>query len=124
VVAADLVYMPYGGKYAPGGFSSRPRDLPVDGGLVSLARKVRRDKNWQNRIRAPHGGTLPSWDQYPVAYPPDSVVAPVASIEAVLADPDSELEQLIAARYGDTCVVEMEGYGAMYAANRERNRFC
>ena len=38
----------------------------------------------------------------------------------MLDDPDSELEALIANGYGDTCVVEMEGYGAVFAAAQER----
>ena len=36
-----------------------------------------------------------------------------------MADPESELEALIADGYDDTCVVEMEGYGAVYAASHE-----
>ena len=51
---------------------------------------------------------------------PTGIVAPIVSIEAVLDDPESELEAQIAEHYGDACVVEMEGYGAVHAASRER----
>ncbi len=81
---------------------------------------MRRDGAWPARIRAPHKGTLPTEGAYPFALPPIGHVAPIASTEAVLDDPDSELEALIADGYGDTCVVEMEGYGAVFAASQER----
>src|SRR5690606_448853 len=83
-------------------------------------RKIRRDKLWCSRIRPPLGGDLPAKEVYPTKFPPDSLVAPIVSVEAVLADRTSELEALIAREYGDACVVEMEGYGAVYAASQER----
>ena len=42
------------------------------------------------------------------------------STEAVSADKASELESLIAIHYGDACIVEMEGFGSLFAAARER----
>ena len=120
VVASDNVYMPYGGKYAEGARSSRPRTFPVDRRLINIARKVCRDKEWPLRIRDREGGILPQPDNYPTNFPPIGLVAPVASVEAVLADRESELEALIADVCGDACVVEMEGYGAVYAASQER----
>jgi hypothetical protein len=51
VVAAELVYMPYGGKYDAHGFSARPRDLPANPKLLGVARNVRRDGLWTQRIR-------------------------------------------------------------------------
>ena len=120
VVASNHVYMPYGGKYAEGALSNRPRTFQVDPRLVQIAMKVCRDKIWTTRIRGPEGGNLPSHDACRMDFPPIGLVAPIASLEAVLADPDSELAGLIAEGYGDTCVVEMEGYGAVYAASRER----
>lgn len=120
VVAADHVYMPYGGKYGENGFSARPREFPADPQLLEVARKVRRDKVWVGRIRAPADGNLPPTDEYPVDFPPLGHIAPAISTESVLANKDSDLEKLIAEHYGDACVVEMEGYGAMNAAIRER----
>jgi len=112
--------MPYSAKYGEKGRSGRPRTFQVDGKLVGIAKKVRRDRTWSSRIRDPHGGKLPPFDAYPVGCPPIGLVAPIVSVEAVLADPGSELEALIADGYGDSHVVEMEGYGAIYAASQER----
>jgi nucleoside phosphorylase len=120
VVASEYVYMPYSAKYDEKGRSSRPRTFQVDGRLIGIAKKVRRDNTWPSRIRAPNGGTLPPLNVYPVNFPPIGLVAPICSVEAVMADPGSDLEALIADEYGDTCVVEMEGYGAVYAASQER----
>lgn len=120
VVASDKVYMPYSGKAGKTGFTNRPVSYPVGRRLIGIAKKVRLDGAWPNRIRPPAGGTLPALEVYPVAYPPGGIVAPIASIEAVLDNPDSELEALLAQGYSDTCVVEMEGYGAVYAASAEQ----
>ena len=112
--------MPYSGKYTEGGRSNRPRTFQVDQRLVQIAKKVSRDKEWPTRIRDPEGGSLPPPEAYPMDSPPIGLVAPVASLEAVLADPESELAELISEGYDDACVVEMEGYGAVYAASQER----
>lgn len=120
VVVSDQVYMPYSAKFSHGERRGRPRTLPVDGRLIEIAKKVRRDKLWPTRIRDPNDGELPAADAYPTKLPPLGLVAPIASVEAVLADPESELEALLADSFDDTCVVEMEGYGAVYAATRER----
>jgi nucleoside phosphorylase len=120
VVASDKLYWPYGGKAGTGGFSHRPAAYPPDLRLVGIAKKIRREDDWLTRIRPPRGGALPAFDAYPVGYPPLGLVAPIASIEAVLDDPKSELEAMLAHGYGDTHVVEMEGYGAVYAAFAER----
>jgi nucleoside phosphorylase len=53
VVAADHVYMPYGGKYGENGFSARPREFAADPQLLEVARKVRRDKNGSNGFATP-----------------------------------------------------------------------
>ncbi|WP_354081705.1 hypothetical protein [Constrictibacter sp. MBR-5] len=120
VVASEKLYWPYGGKAGAGGFSHRPAAYPPDLRLVGIAKKIRREDDWLTRIRPPRGGTLPAFDAYPVGYPPLGLVAPIASIEAILDNPKSELEALLAHGYGDTHVVEMEGYGAVYAAFAER----
>src|SRR5690606_20486632 len=91
-----------------------------DARLVGIARKVRSDEEWPSRIIPARGGSLPAFDAYPVDYPPTGLVAPIASIEAVLDSPKSELEALLAKGYSDTHVVEMEGYGAVYAASAEQ----
>lgn len=120
VVASDHVYMPYGGKDTDRGRMSRPREFQVDQRLVGLARKIRRDKEWPSRVRAPFDGALPAPEAYPFEMPPVGHVAPIASVEAVVAGRKSALEAMLARDYNDTCVVEMEGYGAVYAAASER----
>jgi nucleoside phosphorylase len=120
VVAADHVYMPYSGKYGENGFSARPREIAPDPRLLEIARKVRRDKKWVARIRDPADGKLPPFDDYPVDFPPLGHIAPAVSTEAVLANKESDLAKFIAEHYSDACIVEMEGYGAIFAAGRER----
>jgi nucleoside phosphorylase len=56
VVAADHVYMPYGGKIEGTGVVGRPREYPADADLLDSARKVRRDGSWHDRIKPPEGG--------------------------------------------------------------------
>jgi nucleoside phosphorylase len=119
VVAADHVYMPYGGKYIEGGFSGRPREFAAHPRLLSVARKVRRDKAWIARIRNPADDALPPQDAYPVAFPPLGHIAPAVSTESVVADTAGDLAQMITNSFGDACIVEMEGYGAIYAASQE-----
>jgi len=119
VVAASLVYSPYGGKYDAKGFSARPREFHAHGRLLEVARKVRRDKAWIERIKALADRPLPDVAAYPCNFPPIAEVAPAVSTEAVSASKESDLENLIAEHYGDACIVEMEGYGSLFAAARE-----
>jgi nucleoside phosphorylase len=121
VVVSSLIYYPYGGKYDnEKGFSSRPREMNIDNRLAGLAKKVKRDGIWPDRIRDPLNAKLATGEVYPQPYPPGSVIGPVASIESVSADEKSELEALLTKYYGDAQAVEMEGYGAVFAASQER----
>jgi nucleoside phosphorylase len=119
VVVADHIYMPYGAKYDQNGFSARPREFPAHPHLLGVARKVRRDRSWIERIKNPVDVKLAPVDAYPVAFPPLGHIAPAVSTEAVLANTENDLANLIANYYGDACIVEMEGYGAIYAASQE-----
>jgi nucleoside phosphorylase len=112
--------MPYGGKYDENGFSTRPREFAADSHLLGVARKVRRDRIWIERIKNPPGTKPLPIDRYPVAFPPLGHIAPAVSTEAVVANTESDLANLIATSYGDACIVEMEGYGAIYAASQEQ----
>jgi nucleoside phosphorylase len=120
VVASSYLYFPYSGKYSPAGFSSRPHSLQVDARLVGLARKVQRDEDWPSRIVPPRNGNLPNATEYPKPFPPAALIAPIVSVEAVSAYENSELEYQINQHYGDAHALEMEGYGAVFAANLER----
>ena len=122
VVASDRVHSVRGAKHAPDVVSSRPKTIPADVDLVEIAKKVARDRVWPTRVRDPRNGELPPRgdETYPGQWPPVALVAPIGSSEEILADADSPLAAWLAERYGDACVVEMEGYGAMFAASRER----
>jgi nucleoside phosphorylase len=120
VIAASHVYNPYSGKYAKGEFSSRPRELRIDHRLVQLARKVSRDEDWHSRIRPMlNGPVLPPSNDCPQPFPPGSFVAPIVAVEAVVADPESDLACIIDEHGSDAHAVEMEGYGAVFAADME-----
>jgi nucleoside phosphorylase len=124
VVASRVVYYAHSGKHDPEhGFAYRPRTFPIVPHLVSLASKIERDRKWSARVRAPLHTELPGTDKYPQPFPPSALVAPIISVEAVSADPDSELEAQIAIHNGDAVAVEMEGYGAAHAAYQEQTPF-
>ena len=122
VVASERVHLVRSAKHGDEGVSTRPKAEEADPDLVQIARKVERDGVWPVRVREPRRGRLPAPDGegYPGGWPPRALVAPVGSSDEVLADEESELANWLRERYGDACVVEMEGYGAMYAASRER----
>lgn len=119
VVAASYLYWPYSGKEAKSGFSARPHSIPVSPALVHLAKKVARDGDWATRVRAPSKFGKPGSPEYPVAFPPRAVTAPIVSVEAVVANSKAQLERRITENYGDATGLEMEGYGAVFAAQRE-----
>lgn len=120
VIVSNRIYSPYSGKYGEDGFSARPRTLEVDNRLVQVAYKVERDGEWQGRIRAPLKGVLPPANDYPQPFPPGACIASIVSVEAVSAALESDLEHQIARFCGDAYAVEMEGYGTVFAADRER----
>lgn len=124
VVASTYIYYPYSGKYNENQtYSARPHPKEADQDLIALARKVERDGEWPGRVKPPRLSVLPDEAHYPQPFPPTAVVGPIASIEAVSADPKSNLEELISNGYGDAIAIEMEGYGAAHAAYRERTPF-
>ncbi len=119
VVASSEIYYPYSGKYEGGEFNARTAGFPADQVLVQLATKVERDGEWMDRIRPALRGSLPSAEDYPKPRPPGAVIAPIVSVEAVSADATSQLEVQISKHCGDAQAVEMEGYGALFAARLE-----
>ena len=116
VVASELVYWPYVGKYDEEGFSGRPRTVSTEKPVLEIAAKVQRDRTWQSRILGDDGETQAEPYDHEIEFPPRGIVAPSVSVEAVQADRGSSLEEMIRERYGDAHVVEMEGYGAYIAA--------
>jgi nucleoside phosphorylase len=119
VVISDRVYLASVGKYKDGSFYARPRELVSDARLVGMSRKVARDEKWHERLKPPYGGITPSQEQYPKPFPPIAKIAAIISTEAVSADDKSVLEQQITSTYQDATALEMEGYGAIYAASNE-----
>ncbi len=119
VVAAEHVYWPYVGKYKEGEFQGRPRDIPINRQLLGLVKKVARDERWHERLVPPYGGIIPKDDLYPKPFPPTAKIAQIVSVESVSTDADSSLENHITADYQDATALEMEGYGAMFAAFNE-----
>lgn len=118
VIAADQVYNPYSGKASEGKWSARPRVIPANYRLVELARKVCRNKQWLERVGGPPGPERSPPEREATGTDPIALVAPIVSTEAVLDDRHSDLAMLIAKNYGDAHAVEMEGYGAQFAAHR------
>ena len=119
VIAADQVYNPYSGKASDGAWSARPRVIPANYRLVELARLVCRKSRWLERIAARTTPKRLPPDPDTTGTDPVAQVAPIVSTEAVLDDRHSDLEKLIASSCGDAHAVEMEGYGAQFAAYRK-----
>lgn len=118
VVAATYLYWPYSGKEGAT-FSARPHGIPVKPALVHLAKKIVRDGDWPARVHAPANFVTPGSSEYPSAFPPKALTAPIVSVEAVISNSKAQLEKRIAQHYGDATGLEMEGYGAVFAADRE-----
>lgn len=119
VMASRHVYLAEVGKYKDGKFQARSRMLHANPILHALAQKAVRDEKWQTRILPPYAGTNPGDANYPEPFPPGAIVCPIVSVNSVSADPDSVLEQHISQTYQDATGLEMEGYGALFAAERE-----
>jgi len=119
VVASEHVYWPYGGKYKDGSFQSRPREYPINRQLLGLVKKVARDERWHERLKPPYAGIHPEDNYYPKPFPPNAKVVPIVSVESVSADVNSSLEVHITESFQDATALEMEGYGAMFAAFNE-----
>lgn len=124
VVISEHLYWPYGGKHKAGAFQSRPHKLTINPQLLRLAKKVVRDKTWTFRLHPPYGEVSPGDMLYPQPFPPAARTAPIISVEAVSADPSSSLEEHITSDYQDSTALEMEGYGAVLAAEEERRTPC
>jgi nucleoside phosphorylase len=77
--------------------------------LVDLAREIQRDKRWHERIK-----------NRPSRYSPESHIGGVASGEKVIATNKSDLYALIRSRFDDAAAVDMEGWGVLLAAEKNR----
>jgi len=120
VVISNQVYSTTNGKYTDGELLTRARVFPADTRLVGLARWVARKERWPERLCPPYSGKSPNDECYPKPYPPAAIIAPIVSVGAVSADLNSALERQIDHAYQDAVGLEMEGYGAMFAAFSEQ----
>lgn len=107
VVASTKVYNIHSAK-AGQDFFARPAVENTCHKLEQLARLVVRHKLWHKRISRTHA------DQQDL---PKGFVGPLASSEQVIANLTSETFEIIEKHYNDAQAVEMEGYGALAAAN-------
>tara|TARA_R110000868_G_scaffold56323_2_gene174347 strand:+ start:5394 stop:10586 length:5193 start_codon:yes stop_codon:yes gene_type:complete len=121
VVVAELAYNAHSGKEADAGFQSRPHSGDSSPVLLSAGKKAVVDGDWVDLIQSPLRYTLPAPAQYPppCAYPPEGYVKPVASAEVVLSTANGALYKRIREGLSDAAAVEMEGWGAMKAAQLE-----
>lgn len=121
VVVAELAYNAHSGKEADAGFQSRPHSGDASPVLLAAGKKAVIDGDWVDLIRSPLRFTLPAPAQYPppCAYPPEGYVKPVASTEVVLNTANGVLYKRIREGLNDAAAVEMEGWGAMKAAQLE-----
>jgi nucleoside phosphorylase len=111
VVASSQVYNIHSGK-AGTSHLARPRVVTPAFSLVQVANHVALEQEWCLRIRPPRGMTLPA-----PALPPIAYVAPIASCEQVVVSKKSPAYKTIRKHFNDAHAVEMEGYGALYAAS-------
>lgn len=120
VMVSRHVYLGEVGKYAEGAYFSRARMLRPNQTLLGLSQKIARDGDWLSRINPPYAGRKPGDEHYPEPFPPTAIICPIVSVNSVSADPASVLEEQIQATYQDATGLEMEGYGALAAAENEQ----
>ena len=113
VAYSTKVYYYEGGKEEGGGMKSRPNLERASDSLVQLAHRVARQP-WQPL------GEIENGDRS------KAIPAVFASGEVVLASTEAQAAtfQHIKASYGDTQIVEMEGYGFLSACRDENIRHC
>lgn len=121
VVVAEMAYNAHSGKEIEAGLQTRPHGSNSHHVLLAAARKAVIEGDWVELLKSPYKFELPSPAEYPKAcpYPPDSFLKPVASTEVVLSSSNGALYKLIRSHYNDAAAVEMEGYGALKAAEEE-----
>lgn len=117
VVASSKVYWIEGGKQGEE-LLPRPDFAPVSPSLLQLARAVAADSRWIARAEKHTGGAWRSGGRAPAAF-----VAPIVSVEKVLASQRSDVASLIREICGDALAADMEDFGTLRgAASAERSR--
>jgi nucleoside phosphorylase len=106
VVVADAIYDYEGGKSTREGYLPRMRTQYPAYHLVQLAKRITRQKRWQQRIRP----------RCP-APPPSSFVRPIVTGAKVVAHDRSAIARLIDQYASDALAIEMEGHGFLESAH-------
>ena len=119
VVVGDYVYNGQSAKIEDTETLARPRGLASAQGLLNASRWLIYSDEWRDLIRAPVGIELPNEGEYPCDYPPLAFIKGIISGEEVVAGANSDRYRYIHSHYNDCGAVEMEGWGAMKAAERE-----
>ena len=120
VVIGDYVYNGHSAKVTDTETLARPHGLVPARGLLTAAKGLIHLNQWMDLIRAPAGMELPSKADYPCNFPPFAVIKGIVSVEEVVAGDKSPRFALIRSHFNDCGAVEMEGWGVMNAAQRER----
>lgn len=119
VVAGDHVYNGHSGKVEDTQILGRPKGIPPDRGLLAICQAIIRSGEWRSLIRPPVQTALPDPADYPCPFPPTAFLKSIASGEEVLVGGKSPRYAWIRTHLNDCGAVEMEGYGAMKAAEYE-----
>lgn len=120
VVIGDYVYNGHSVKVTDTETLGRPHALVPARGLLTAAKGLIHLNQWLDLIRAPTGMELPSKADYPCNFPPFAVIKGIVSVEEVVAGDKSPRFALLRSHFNDCGAVEMEGWGVMNAAQRER----
>lgn len=106
VVAAIKVYGYESGKASDKSFQPRTITMQPSPYMLDLARHVRSEDHWPERIQGIRPDTAPK-----------AFIEPIAAGEGVVASTESEKYKLLRQSYSDAVAVEMEGLGFLLAVN-------
>lgn len=121
VVIGDYVYNAHSAKIEDQEILARHHSIPAAHELLNAARALIYTGEWTDLIRSPAHLPLPSITDYPkdCKYPPKAVIKAIASGEEVVAGMNSPRAKWFRSQLNDAVAVEMEGWGAMNAAQQE-----
>ncbi len=117
VVAATYAYdIEHGKVDGDGEFRSRSHGVFSSEFASQVASAVEVDELWPARVRNPKGYNLDDPALKPYRTSPRGFVAPIASGSKVITSKTSPIYQWITKYQNDAHAIEMEGFGALYAA--------
>lgn len=116
VVIGDYVYNGHSGKAEDDETFSRPHGLAPMPELLRAAQTLIYTDEWKALIRDPKDRKLPPTTDYPCNFPPIAVIKGIVSGEEVVSGGKSHRFIWLRRHFNDCGAVEMEGWGAMKAA--------